>query len=168
MKKISLRKGFTVLELLIIIGILCILIAMVLVGLEGARRHSRNEKKVAAIQTIVVGLAQFHDACRSYPPNFDTSVMYPCLSNQSLRILVPEIDDYRFNTPASDYYYVSLADISDTTVCTGFHVGAKLEGNEAAATSSKAGFDSNTATECDQNQGAPFNGAPGDVFDLKR
>ncbi len=174
MKQFSLRRitnrqanGFTVLELLIIIGILCVLLALVLAGLDGARKNSRNEKRVANIQTVALGLAQYHDACRSYPASLDVSVTHDCLGNQSIRELMHDIETYRFNQSGSEYVYVSLADPSDPTTCIGYHLGVALEGQSAGASAGKAGFDSTTAVTCDDNQGHPFNGA-GDWFDLHK
>lgn len=167
MKKISLRSGFTVLELLIIIAILCILLALVLVGLEGARKNSRNEKRMANVQAIALGLEQFRDACRFYPPNLDTGVTYGCLNNQTFALFVSDIDSYQVNQPDSEYSYVSLADASDPKTCIGYHLGVALEGDNASAAVGKAGFDSTTATTCDQNTGVPFKGS-GDWFDLHK
>ena len=143
MRTISYNKGFTVLEFLVVIGIMGVLVLLVLVGLTGARANAREQARVSNIKTIVVGLAQFHDICRTYPAvllSTDVSATCPELNGKTLKDLVPDIDDFKFNDPASDYVYTGLADISDPASCIGFHIGVKLETDGNSFSTTKSGF----------------------------
>jgi prepilin-type N-terminal cleavage/methylation domain-containing protein len=173
-KKIS-PKGFTVLELLIVIAIMCILIALILVGLDAARAHSQDENKMSTIQTIVVGLGQYHDICNSYPPVLDATTVYPCLGNQTFASLVPNIAKYNFTDPNSGYEYAALASPADLTTCTAYHIGGTLETTDSNEVS-KAGFllstyngdnPNNQLTLC--NGSSPdFDGTGPLTFDLEK
>jgi prepilin-type N-terminal cleavage/methylation domain-containing protein len=118
-------KGFTVLELLVVIGIISILVGLVLVGLNNARRHSKDERTVSNVQTVVVGLQQFYSICREYPVAFDDTTQYPCLGMKTLKDIIPDVVSYM----AAPYFYASTAsDSSPNAACTGFHIGVILDG----------------------------------------
>lgn len=137
------HKGFTVLELLIVIAIMCILMGLILVGLNAARSHSRDEDKVTNIQTVVVGITQFYDTCRSYPATLDPATTCPSLntSGKTLVDFIPDIASYNFNQTGSDYAYTALTgDLTDQADCTNFHIGVTLEANASSFNASKSGF----------------------------
>ena len=117
---------------------MCILISLILVGLNAARAHSHDENKMSQIQTIVVGLTQFHDYCNVYPPTLDATTQYACLGNQTFASLVPDIASYQFNDSGSSYKYAALASPADPNTCIAYHIGVVLEttdSNESAKSS---------------------------------
>ena len=184
MKKFS-SKGFTVLELLIVIAIMCILIALILVGLNGARAHSHDENKMSTIQTIVVGLGQYHDICNVYPATLTGSPQASgetCtgLNGKYLSDLIPNLASYNFNGGSSDYWYTPLAtgdqNNPDPNTCIAFHIGVKLETTDSNETS-KSGFQVGTGTNPNQFSvcagsdvagGVDFPGADPLTFDLEK
>ncbi len=171
----SSHRGFTVLEFLVVIAIMCILIGLILVGLTAARSNARDQSRISNIQTIVVGIVQFHDICRVYPTVLDATTVYPCLdpvaNTKTFADLVPNIGTYQFDMPGSDYLYASLADPSDLNTCTGFHVGVQLEGHATSFASSKSGsapVSSLCSGQSLQNLADPVDGTLQNVFDIRK
>jgi prepilin-type N-terminal cleavage/methylation domain-containing protein len=165
MKNTLFKKGFTVLEFLIVVAIMAILIGLILVGLTAARKNSRDQSRVSNVQNIAVGLAQFYDICRVYPVSLDSTTVYPCLDNKTFASLVPDIEKFAFNT-GGEYFYASLADPIEADVCTSMHVGVLLETSDASykATKSKA-----PAASALCNGSSPdFDGTPTTMFDIKK
>lgn len=66
-------KGFTLIELLIVIAIIGLLTAISMVILNGARRKSRDAKRVSDVQVIRAGLEQHWLEQASYP--FESNVI---------------------------------------------------------------------------------------------
>ncbi len=135
MKKYS-QQGFTVLELLIVLGIMTILIGLILVGLTRARSHSRDEQRVANLQTIALALQQYHDVCKEYPHNLKAVETCDALSPANLGSFIANINDYPVSTNGlnSEYDYLPLAYDGDyPNVCTGYHLFTRLESDKAAA-----------------------------------
>lgn len=171
------HKGFTVLEFLIVVAIMAILIGLILVGLTNARVDSRDQARITNIQNIVVGLTQFHDICRVYPAvlsSADPSATCFELGGKTIKDIIPEIDSFAFNAQGSDYLYTGLADASDNLLCTGFHIGVKLEGTPDGFASSRSAFGpssygSQTIVPC--GNGVDFEAGPGaldSIFDIKK
>ena len=146
MKKIKLQHGFTVLELLVILGIITILIGLVLTGLNAARKHSNDERKVATLKTVALGLREYFNICRAYPVDLQPTETCPALSSQTparqLSDVISGIGDLHVNDTGSKYHYVSLVDtvsnnagISD---CTNFHLWVDLDVDGASLLSQKS------------------------------
>lgn len=127
--KNKLKKGFTVLEFLIVIAIIMILLAIILPNLQTARERSYDEKRVTDLKTISLGLEQFKQACGSYPNSIVAS--YPCDTdiNSTLVNFIPEIPQYNFNDPTSlgYIYYAPLSISPSDSECVAFHIGVKLK-----------------------------------------
>jgi len=68
MKKLfSKQKGFTLVELLVVIGIIAVLSAVVLTSLSSSRAKARDGRRVSDIQQIQLALEQYFDKCGQYP-----------------------------------------------------------------------------------------------------
>jgi type II secretion system protein G len=65
----SKQKGFTLVELLVVISIIGLLASVVLVALNGARLKARDTKRKADLHQIQVALALYYDANNSQYPN---------------------------------------------------------------------------------------------------
>lgn len=155
------HKGFTVLELLIVIGIITVLISLVLVGLNSTRKHSSDERKVSNVQTIVVGLVEYFNICREYPADISGRATCPDLRGKTLKDLIPDIGIYASNHA---YLYAGLADSQSPDICSGFHIGVTLEAGDAAFHNKSGAAPSGT---CHQS-GQDFAGNVTTVFDIKK
>lgn len=67
MNKTQSQKGFTLIEMLVVIGIIGLLASVVLVGLGNARRSGRDAKRISDLRSIQTGLEGFYNACGHYP-----------------------------------------------------------------------------------------------------
>lgn len=61
------RKGFTLIEMLVVIAIIGLLSSVVVIGLSGARQKARDAKRVADIRQIQNGLEVAYTAVDGYP-----------------------------------------------------------------------------------------------------
>ncbi|MDO8743193.1 MAG: prepilin-type N-terminal cleavage/methylation domain-containing protein [Candidatus Azambacteria bacterium] len=61
------EKGFTLLELLVVIGIIGLLSSIIVVNLTGARKKARDVKRVADIRTIQTALESYYGKNGQYP-----------------------------------------------------------------------------------------------------
>jgi prepilin-type N-terminal cleavage/methylation domain-containing protein/prepilin-type processing-associated H-X9-DG protein len=64
------RRGFTVLELLTVIGIVSTLAAIVLPAVGSAREAARRIQCVNQLKQVGIALHGYHEVCRSFPPGW--------------------------------------------------------------------------------------------------
>src|SRR5687767_430263 len=67
------RKGFTLLELLVVMGIFGILLSMFLVSASGARRGGRDSRRIADLRAVEQGLHLYFLKCNMFPGRYDTA-----------------------------------------------------------------------------------------------
>lgn len=70
------RRGFTLVELLIVIAIIGILIGLLLPAINAARETSRRTSCANNLKQIGLGLLGFHDEHQSFPPGYMATVPY--------------------------------------------------------------------------------------------
>ena len=61
------RKGFTLIEMLVVIAIIGLLSSVVIIGLSGAREKARDAKRLSDIRQIQNGLEVAYTAIAGYP-----------------------------------------------------------------------------------------------------
>lgn len=61
------RKGFTLIEILIVVAIIAILASVVLVGLGPTQQAGRDARRVSDLQEVQNGLELWYNSCGIYP-----------------------------------------------------------------------------------------------------
>src|SRR5664279_825429 len=65
--KMNLKKGFTLIEILVVVAIIGILASVVLASLNSARSKGRDARRVSDIHQINNALALYYDDHQAYP-----------------------------------------------------------------------------------------------------
>ncbi len=127
------KKGFTLIELIVVISIIGFLTTLAFASFSQARQQSRDQKRISDLSGIQLALEQYFNKFGFYPSTIDElySGQYKFLGQ------IP--------TPPSTYSiynYVTLSNQSNPAVCTSYQLWTRLEGANSTASSSKKGFDS--------------------------
>jgi prepilin-type N-terminal cleavage/methylation domain-containing protein len=127
------KKGFTLIEILIVVAIIGIMSAIVLAYMDGARAKGRDARRIAEIKQIEQALEVYFDSCSRYPTpdpvggplvggslysnRIPTSLQIDCSGNKILNSL--PVDPQNNGT----YYYRYYVTSSPVR----YHVCAQLE-----------------------------------------
>ncbi|QQR76318.1 prepilin-type N-terminal cleavage/methylation domain-containing protein [Candidatus Nomurabacteria bacterium] len=109
MKKDKYTKGFTLLELLIVIVIIGLLSAIIMGALNSARANSRDSKDITELKSVVNALNLY----------FSTNGYYPAVATSLVPTYIPVMP--------SNIYYTGLS--GSAGQCASYHVGVSLEKN---------------------------------------
>lgn len=111
----GIKKGFSLVEIMIVIAIVGLLVAIVSASTIAARMKARDDRRLSDMKVIQIGLALYHDVYRAYPAgNGDASLLNGTLVTQKFLPVIPDDPD-----PAQNYEYRS----DGRTYC----LGVKLE-----------------------------------------
>ena len=72
------KKGFTLVELMVVIAIIALLTGIILVNLTGSKAKGRDAKRVSDLAQIQLAIEQYFDRCNQYPTALDTSKTDGC------------------------------------------------------------------------------------------
>ena len=75
------RKGFTLIEILIVVAIIAILASVVLVGLGPTQQAGRDSRRLSDLHEVQNGLELYYNACGYYPGKDATT---PCTGYQNV------------------------------------------------------------------------------------
>ncbi len=81
----SRSRAFTLIEMLVVIGIIALLSGIILVSLNSSRAKARDAKRISDIAQIQLSLEQYFDRCQQYPANI-TDLTAPCATNSSITL----------------------------------------------------------------------------------
>jgi prepilin-type N-terminal cleavage/methylation domain-containing protein len=111
----GLHKGFSIIELLVVITIIGILLAIVIANLQQARLLARDRARISDISTLQLSLAQYLNANASYPTTL----------SQLVPGFAPSIPNDPINSGGYVYTYTS------TNANSSYCLSAGLESNSA-------------------------------------
>lgn len=69
------KRGFTIIELLVVVAIISLLVSFVLVQLSQSRAKARDTRRVADINTLVTGLVLYNNQTGEYPNPYTNEVI---------------------------------------------------------------------------------------------
>jgi prepilin-type N-terminal cleavage/methylation domain-containing protein len=117
------RKGFTLIEMLIVITIIALLASLILVGMGGARAKTRDSRRIADLHNVMNALELYYAKYYSYPDVSSWSELSSTLTQEG-GIGVSRIPDDPL--AARTYQYGVANDGQD------YVLGANLETQDAA------------------------------------
>jgi general secretion pathway protein G len=91
------ENGFTLMELLVVIGIIIVIAAAVLTVIPGLRQKTQEKATKAFMERLEVALEQYYDDNRSYPSGDITDVKTALQSSDSTEKQYIEFDDSEVN-----------------------------------------------------------------------
>ncbi|HPW34440.1 MAG TPA: prepilin-type N-terminal cleavage/methylation domain-containing protein [Candidatus Paceibacterota bacterium] len=121
MIKINSQKGFTLVEMLVVVAIIAILASVFLVGLRGFRGTAYDSRRISDLQKVQSYLELYYNQNRMYPIAGDWTTLSNTLKNAGLGISslpndplgVPRTYYYTYDDPANPQKYVLGAIMSD-------------------------------------------------------
>lgn len=133
-------KGFTIMELLVVIGIISIVTGIIMASISDSKAKGRDSKRIADIGVIQLALEKYYDEYHYYPA---------LLTDSRLTTIGPIPKDPSTNL---DYLYSPLNSnntipCSPATNCQSYHLGTTLDLNNGVLdddtidVDSIAGFD---------------------------
>ncbi len=111
------KTGFTIIEIIIVIGIIAVLTVIVFPSITDIRKKNRDTERVSDISAIQLALSLYYNQ-NGYYPN-DLNVLVPKYIPADS--LIPPNSDVNYQ-----YEYVPLAR-GNSSKCTFYHLGTKLE-----------------------------------------
>jgi prepilin-type N-terminal cleavage/methylation domain-containing protein len=113
------KKGFSLIELLVVVAIMAILIGLSAFGLQQARESARDGQRKSDLETIRTGLSFYRFDCNAYPIHtgsdfytlFNPSFSSSCTGSTNTYIQKTPKDSLSGNL----YYYIS--DGTTYTIC---------------------------------------------------
>src|SRR3989344_5992879 len=140
------KRGFTLIEVLVVVAIIGILASIVLASMGGARAKGRDTKRIADIKQLQLALQLYYDGNDGTYPSTLSAVQ-----SQNYITTLP-------TDPTGAYAYVPLP-ASCTTACTDYVLAAGLETNNTGLNGYAGNFAitvNGTATNCNVTTGLIF------------
>jgi len=116
MKKLIKNKGFTLVELLVVVAVLGLLSGMVVISIKHVKAKARDSQRVADINSLGTALGLYHNDFNTYPIydgyiEDQGNALATALTTAETIVAVPtdplNTGDYRFyyqSVDGSDYY----------------------------------------------------------------
>lgn len=81
----KMQKGFTIIELLIVIAIIAILAGLVLNNFQGAQAKARDTQRITRINAIHSKLEEFYNEGNGYPASASTTANFPGIDANAVK-----------------------------------------------------------------------------------
>jgi len=107
------KKGFTIIELLVVMVVIGILVTITVVSYSGLQQRSRDSERASDITQIKIAIEKYHSDKSGYPrvcPTDNTACSITLLATELAPYLANIPHDPQFaSTPANDYVYAQSA-----------------------------------------------------------
>jgi prepilin-type N-terminal cleavage/methylation domain-containing protein len=105
------RKGFTLIEMLIVITIIALLASLILVGMGGARAKARDARRIADLRDVQNALELYYSSNSAYPDATTWSALATQLESVNVNKLPndPNANDSYEYCPGTDNLSYTLA-----------------------------------------------------------
>ncbi len=114
----SSAKGFTLVELLIVIAIIGLMTAILFGSTSSSRARGRDDRRVTDVKQIQLALALYLDVNRQYPSGGDASVLSVLVTDKYLPVLPVDPQTgaaYEYMTEVGSRRYCLGATLEDPT-----------------------------------------------------
>ncbi|MFA5386352.1 MAG: type II secretion system protein [Candidatus Paceibacterota bacterium] len=102
------ERGFTLIEILVVIAIIGILSSLILVGLNGARKQGRDARRVADLRQVQTGLELYFQSKGQYPPNGNWQSIVTALSGAGAGLGINNVPNDPLNAGGWNYAYCTV------------------------------------------------------------
>ena len=128
------KKGFTLVELLIVIAIIGILATLAVVALQNARQSARDAKRIADIRQIQTALELYYNARGQYPEQVTSSIEYDGDIYMATVPIAPTPPDGYCQNNNNNYIYTQTNNGASYSIsfCLGGIVGSLGSGSKQA------------------------------------
>ncbi len=153
------QKGFTLLELLVVIGIIGLLASILVVNLTGARRRARDTKRIADVRGLQTAAEDYYGKNGKYPATIGDLVTGNQISIWPHDPLAPSGTSCAANSDLCYWYatYTPTGALGPQS----YHMGASLEEQGSTLLNQDRDCVSTTGTSCPYSAAytSGFNGA---------
>jgi prepilin-type N-terminal cleavage/methylation domain-containing protein len=118
----KLQKGFTLVEVLIVISIIGLLASIILVGLGGFRAKGRDTRRVADLRAVQAALELYYTKFNEYPSDNNWDALSSALRTAGIGVTsIPRdpasaqggYDQYAYDTSSDKQSYILRARLED-------------------------------------------------------
>ncbi len=125
------KSGFSLVEMVVVIGIIGLLTTLVFASFSNAKAKSRDQRRISDIANFQLTLEQFYNKNKSYPKLLSELVTGGFISS------IPK------SPTGQTYNYFPMSYTNgDTTICTSYQIWIDLEKMSDLASSTRKGFNS--------------------------
>lgn len=143
------QSGFTLLELLVVIGIIGLLASILVVNLTGARRRARDTKRVADVRSLQTANEDYYGKNGKYPGTISDLVTGGEIPIWPMDPLAPSGTSCTANSDLC-YWYASYTP-SGALGPQSYHLGAGLEDSGSLLLNQDRDCTSSTGASCPYN-----------------
>lgn len=101
------KRGFTIVELIVSISIIAILSGLMLTNTSGSRAKARDAQRVSDLSQLQLALQLYYDRCNQYPASLATSASTGCPSGATLGTFISTIPTPPAGTSQTSYDYAT-------------------------------------------------------------
>lgn len=140
------QKGFTLLELLVVIGIIGLLASIMVVNLTGARKRARDTKRIADIRNLQTAAEDYYGKNGKYPAiisDLVTGTQIPMWPHDPLAS-----SGITCSANSDNCYFYSYYTPAGALGPQSYHIGASLEDSGSTLLNQDRDCNSTTGSNC--------------------